>query len=70
MKSPADAAAPTFARVLLASDPSPYFTINIQALFEMWKPKEGEPSLDTKGKQFEIPDLERVLPNVPKIFEK
>jgi hypothetical protein len=58
--------------VLLASNPSPYITINLEALFEIWRPKEKEeePALGTKGKQFEIPDLERVLPNVPKIFEK
>ncbi len=54
--------------VLLASDPSPYVTINFQMLFEVWKDHEAE--LETKGKQFEVPDLERVLPNVPKIFVK
>ena len=58
--------------MLMASEPSPYCMIQIQALFEVWKAKEKveEPALDTKGKQFEIPDLERLLPNVPKVFDK
>ena len=54
--------------ILLTSDPSPYVMIQFQALFELWKDSATE--LETKGKQFEIPDLERVLPNVPKIFDK
>jgi hypothetical protein len=54
--------------VLLTSGPAPYVSVNIQALFEM--KNHEEPSLETKGPQFEVPDLERVLPNVPKIFDK
>jgi hypothetical protein len=54
--------------VLLSSDPSPYVSINVQALFEIWKDHAEE--LETKNNQFEIPDLNRVLPNVPKIFDK
>lgn len=55
----------------LTSDPSPYITVSLQMLFEVWKKDTPEePDLDTKGKQFEIPELERVLPNVPKIFSQ
>lgn len=53
--------------ILLASDPSPYASVNVQFLFEVGAPEE---SLETQGRQFEIPNLKRVLPNVPKIFLK
>ena len=56
---------------LLTSRPAPYVSVNFQWLFEIHRDHaEEEPSLDTKSPQFQIPNLERALPNVPKIFQK